>query len=370
MSHGDGEGRRRDNESQLDSRRAKADDFARAVSRIAVAQVCESVGFEGLKESALEAFVDVAIRYLCDLGKAAGFNANLSSRTDCNLFDIIRGLEDLGFIPGFSGVSEMGSCLVGLGTVREIMRFVGYSEEIPFSQPVPRFPIVRDRRMIPSFLHMGETPPGKHIPAWLPAFPDAHTYIHTPMWNERTTDPRTDKIEQARQRRKAERALLSLQQRLLFNGSAGSSSSGTNGVDAEELQVDTRNPFLATPFKSGEKEVSEVVLPDRLSDGGVGRKVVSVLDAFAPAIEAVKEGFRDDGVGERRFLPEKRPAVHFKVRTGKKILGESMDLSLQKKGGGRTALWIGRDDERDDRKRRAEYILRQSIENPQELTQL
>jgi transcription initiation factor TFIID subunit 8 len=47
-----------------------------------------------------------------------------------------------------------------------------------------------------------------------------------------------------------------------------------------------------------------------------------------------------------------------------------LDLSLLKKGEGRTGHWLGRDDERDDKKRRAEYILRQSMENPQELTQL
>ena len=47
-----------------------------------------------------------------------------------------------------------------------------------------------------------------------------------------------------------------------------------------------------------------------------------------------------------------------------------MDLSLQKKGVEGPSNWFGRDEERDDKKRRAEYILRQSMENPQELTQL
>ena len=58
--------------------------------------------------------------------------------------------------------------------------------------------------------------------------------------------------------------------------------------------------------------------------------------------------------------------VYFKFKTENKFLGEFLDLSLQKKGVGRPSNWFGR----DDKKRRAEYILRQSMENPQELTQL
>lgn len=59
-----------------------------------------------------------------------------------------------------------------------------------------------------------------------------------------------------------------------------------------------------------------------------------------------------------------------KFRIGKRILGESLDLSLQNRNNGIAAAWIVRDDERDDKKRRAGLILRQSLENPLELTQL
>lgn len=59
-----------------------------------------------------------------------------------------------------------------------------------------------------------------------------------------------------------------------------------------------------------------------------------------------------------------------KFRIGKRILGESLDLSLQNRNNGIAAAWIVRDDERDDKKRRAGLILRQSMENPLELTQL
>ncbi|KAJ6755912.1 TRANSCRIPTION INITIATION FACTOR TFIID SUBUNIT 8 [Salix purpurea] len=346
--------------------RPKSDDFGRAVSRMAVAQICERVGFDGFKKSALDSLSDITIQYLSDLGKTASFYANLSGRTRCHFFDIARSFEDIliGVSQGFLGASSSDNCLVNSGTIKELIDFVGSTDEIPFVQLVPRFPIIRDRKLIPTFEKMSEVPPGKHIPAWLPALPDPHTYLHTPMWNERLLDPRAEKVEQARQRIKAERALLSLQKRKLSNGSAGASSSGISD-NVKEPGTVYSSQFLAMPLESGKKDVSPAVLSDEL------KTHFSVMQAFAPAIEAAKEGgICDAGDIERKTLSEKRPAVIFKFKTGKKLYVESLDLSLSKKGGGRTGHWLGRGDERDDKKRRAEYILRQSMENPQELTQL
>ncbi|XP_059646844.1 transcription initiation factor TFIID subunit 8-like [Cornus florida] len=346
MSDGCKVGSKRENENGIGaSERATAVQFGRAVAKIAVAQICESVGFESFHESALEALSDIALQYLRDLGKTANFYANLAGRTDCSVFDVLQGLEDINSLKPSLVASEASHCLAGSGTVREIVEYMESAEEIPIAQPVPHFPVIRDRRMTPSFMQMGEMPAFKHIPAWLPAFPDPHAYVHTPMWNERMTDPRADKVELARQQRKAERSLLSLQQRLVWNGLAVPSTLADVGNDGKALQVaETKIPFLTENH-------------------------FSVVEAFAPAIEAVK-GFHDAGDSDKRVLPDKIPSVHLKFKTGKKIIGASLDLSLQYKGSGRTACWIGRDDERDDKKRRAEFILRQSMENPQELTQL
>ncbi|KAE8666252.1 Aminopeptidase-like protein AC3.5 [Hibiscus syriacus] len=218
------------------------------------------------------------------------FLANLAGRTECNLFDITRPLDELGASHGFPSASEIGNCLVGFGTVRKIIEFVDSKEEIPFVQPVPKFLVVRDRKLIPSFEHMNENPPSKHIPSRLPAFPDPRTYIHTPMWNERESKLCADKIEQARQQRKSERALLRLQQRL----------------------------------------------------------------AFASVIEAMKGGLSNESDGEKMLLPEKRVSVRFNFRTGKKILGELLELCLQKKGKRRATTFL-RNEERDDKNRRAEF---------------
>ncbi|QHO32151.1 Transcription initiation factor TFIID subunit [Arachis hypogaea] len=326
--------------------RASSDEFGRAVSRIAVAQICESAGFNGVKNAAIEALSDVTIRYLIDLGKIAEFYANLA----------------------------------GSGTVRDLMRFVNCGDEVPFAQPIPNFPVIRQRKVIPSFLQMGEAPPSKHIPPWLPALPDPHTYIHTPMWDERTCDPREDKVEQARQRRKAERSLLSLQKRLLLcSGSVETRNTTSNVVVPSgggaslrqgEGEGGDKNPYLKAPVDN--KDVSPVLLPGKLSDDvDMIANHVSVLEAFAPAIEMMRSSgvlCEDDGMQGRTVLPAVRPTVYFKFRAGKKLIHESLDMRNQKKDASRTAALAGREDERDDKKRRAELILKQSMENPQELT--
>ena len=56
---------------------------------------------------------------------------------------------------------------------------MGSTDEIPFVQPVPRFPVIRDRKLIPTFEKMSEVLPGMHIPAWLPALPDPHVFAYT-----------------------------------------------------------------------------------------------------------------------------------------------------------------------------------------------
>ncbi|VFQ97600.1 unnamed protein product [Cuscuta campestris] len=347
--------------------RAGSRDLGSAISRVAVAQICESVGFEGSTESAIDSFSEIAVRYISDLGKIATFYANLSGRSECSIFDIVSGLEDLGSQSGFM---EVNSCRFDSGVMKEIVDYVDNSEDIPFAQPISRFPVINVPKMIPSFERMGEKPEANHIPPWLPAFPDPHTYIHTATWNERESNPRDDKIELVRQRRKAEMSLLNLQQRLLCYGLPAASSSQKPRSTGENDE--SENPFLAKTLQAGEKDVSSIALPANFSTIGRG----SLLETFSPAIEAMKDGISESEIGSdrRNGTDKRRPAVCLEFKPGKKVLGDSLDLRLWNKGSARAgASWFRRDDDnniKDDKKRRAELILRQAMENQQELTQL
>ncbi|XP_073287808.1 transcription initiation factor TFIID subunit 8-like [Primulina huaijiensis] len=349
--------------------RSGTNKFGRAISRIFVAQMCESIGFQGVNESALDSLAGIAIRYISDLGKTAKFHANLAGRAECNVFDVIQGLVDLGSSQGFSGVSEaLYDCVISSGPIKELEEYVVFAEEIPFAQTVPRFPVIRGRKMIPSFSQMGETPSSKHIPVWLPAFPDPHTYIQTPVWNERGTDPRTDMIELARQRRKAERSLLSLQQRLVCNGSLAAAASAGDLAEPDEVGKSEFSE-IDKPLLDGGRNFLPVDVHAKLPGESRTEKRASLLETFAPAIEAMKDGL-DSGSDGDKLLPQRRKPIFLELKGGKKVFGESLDLRIQNKAAARTSSWFEREDEKDDKKRRVEFILRKSMENQLELPQL
>ncbi|EPS58491.1 hypothetical protein M569_16323, partial [Genlisea aurea] len=311
-----------------------SDDFCRTIARIAVAQVCDTVGFDTFHESALDSLADIAIRFIGDLGRTSRFYANLSGRTECNVFDIIEGLDSM----GFSQDSTIGA----------LQMFVETAEEIPFPQSLPKFPLNRLPKLIPSFHQIGETPKSKHIPPWLPAFPDPHTYVWTPVWNERATDPRTDKIELARQHRKAERSLLNLQRRLLSNGSSRASPPADDDDDDDNIEAN------GSPEPEPGKNKEE--------------KRIALVEAFGPAIDAMKERVDSGSDNERVAADPSNRAFPVSRCSNKKAFfgGEPLDLRIRI----RNEPWFGRADEKDDKRRRVEFILKQSKQNQQELSQL
>lgn len=341
------------------------DEFGRAVAKAAVAQILQAIGFDGSRKSAIDTLSDLTIRYILSLGKSTSSHANLAGRTNANLFDLVRGLEDL----SFSGAGSE-NCFADSGVLAELNRFVQAENPVPFALFVPKFPICRVPRRTLTIDQIGEDLIGKkHIPGWLPAYPAPHTYMHTPVWPERNGDPREDKVEQVRQRRKAEKSLLSLQKRIYGSGISGFvpvSAGASSSVVDKGKRVVGENPFLVPPLPHGAKEVSEIAAPIEADAGSLKRK--SVLEAFGPIIEAANStdidaltGANPDG---RNATAVKRPVVHFKLGVNKKSI--ALPLALDDK---REKLNF-REDDRDEKKRRAEMILKESMDNPQDLTQL
>jgi transcription initiation factor TFIID subunit 8 len=343
------------------------DEFGRAIAKAAVSQILQAAGFDGSRKSAIDTLSDLTINYILTLGKASSSYANLAGRTSANLFDLVQGLEDL----NFSQVGS-GNCFADSGVLMELRRFVDAEDPVPFAQFVPKFPICRVPRRTVTINQIGEELIGKkHIPGWLPAYPAPHTYMHTDVWpeTERNRDPREDKIEQVRQRRKAEKSLLSLQKRISGTGISGfvpiSAGTSSSSVDKGKRVVEV-NPFLVRPLPHGAKEVSEIASPVEADAGSLKRK--SALEAFGPIIEATNSMDIDPDMGadpnRNNSIAVKRPVVHFKLGVNKKSI--ELPLALDDK---REKL-IFREDDRDEKKRRAEMILKESMDNPQDLTQL
>uniref|UniRef100_A0A803N150 Bromodomain associated domain-containing protein n=1 Tax=Chenopodium quinoa TaxID=63459 RepID=A0A803N150_CHEQI len=317
-------------EQQSTRKPAGNEDFVRTIAKIAVAQLCENEGFHGFQHSALEAFADVAVRYMKELGKTSNHYANQGGRSECNVFDVIRGLEDLGSIQGFPGASDVHRSLAKSGIVREISQYVGLVDGIPFVFSLPRFPVSRERRNSPSsFLQMGKDPP-EHIPPWLPAFPFSGPRGESPGLGEGETDGHSKEIAQ------------------------------------EEAPVLT-NPYLIPPFAYGEKAVSSVEFPSRHWDG---IHHVNVMDTYAPIAETARNEFSEIKEMDKQVSLDERPTVRLKFSSGRKSLRTSKNVVAQTKGCEKISVLFERDDENDEKKRRAEQILKDSMETPLDTTEL
>ncbi|KAK4386411.1 Transcription initiation factor TFIID subunit [Sesamum angolense] len=73
-------------------------EFSFTIARVAVAQICQSVGFKGAQNSALEALTDITTRYLEAIAKLGAASCNSNGRSQSNLPDFIVALEDLASI--------------------------------------------------------------------------------------------------------------------------------------------------------------------------------------------------------------------------------------------------------------------------------
>ncbi|GAB4857029.1 hypothetical protein Ancab_014941 [Ancistrocladus abbreviatus] len=238
---------------------------------------------------------------------------------------------------------------MGLSFLNEIIEFVEKAEEIPFAHSILQFPVTKFYRVIPSFLQMGETQSGRQSSA-------------------------SQAMEKGR-----ERSLLNLQQRQMFNDNVGPSrlANHSNMVqDCSASHADgmnqsgalENNPYLAPPLLAGEKDVSPIGLPAKVTKKEDDKKQGSVLEAFALAIDALKSGASNPMDCNRKGPLDRRPVVHFWLKGDRKMVGEHLDVILRNKGQERYAQWFGRDEEKDDKKKRAELILRQSLEHSQDLT--
>ncbi|KAG8366939.1 hypothetical protein BUALT_Bualt16G0020300 [Buddleja alternifolia] len=162
-------------------------EFSFAVARLAVAQICQTVGFNGGAQSrALEALTDIATRYLRAIAKLGAASANSHGRTESNLPDIIVALEELASVQGFVGSSSLRShstLYTSSALIKDLMKFVRYREEIPLAQPLPtRSSIVfggakgkfwrctSDGDSMNRWYNDGEKS-RRHVPRWLPDVP-------------------------------------------------------------------------------------------------------------------------------------------------------------------------------------------------------
>ncbi|KAG9142998.1 hypothetical protein Leryth_006271 [Lithospermum erythrorhizon] len=113
--------------------------YSSTIIKVAMSQICQSIGFEAAESSSLNTITDIAIRYLKAIAKSASSSANSLNRTQCNVFDIVVALEELGSVVGFQGGSDMRvECVLSSSVLVDLERFVIFSNEIPFAKALGR----------------------------------------------------------------------------------------------------------------------------------------------------------------------------------------------------------------------------------------
>ena len=159
-------------------------EFSFAIARTAVSQICRSVGYKRSKFNALEALTNVTTKYIEAIARSAASFANASNRTESNLFDLINGIHDLSSVRGFPGGSKIHkSNLLKSAALKEIVDFVKFSNEVPFSKPIhtknacgSQNPEITIESGTPVYCSQNAKAQGLHIPRWLPDFPSESLY--------------------------------------------------------------------------------------------------------------------------------------------------------------------------------------------------
>lgn len=98
------------------------DRFNHGALQVAVAQICQSMGWDALQKSTHDLLTDVLQKYLEEIAKSAHGYCQLYSRTEPNLDDLNQAFQDIGV------------CL------HELEDFVSQVDQVPFIHQLPRFP--------------------------------------------------------------------------------------------------------------------------------------------------------------------------------------------------------------------------------------
>jgi len=159
-------------------------EFSFAIAKTAVSQICRSAGYKRSKFNALEALTNVTTKYIEAIARSAASFTNASNRTESNLFDLINGIHDLCSVRGFPGGSKTHkNNLLKSAALKEIADFVKFSNEVPFSKPIPsknvcgsQNPEITIESGTPIYCSQNAKAQGLHIPRWLPDFPSESLY--------------------------------------------------------------------------------------------------------------------------------------------------------------------------------------------------
>ncbi|XP_067129011.1 transcription initiation factor TFIID subunit 3 isoform X2 [Centruroides vittatus] len=97
--------------------------FAQGILRVAVAQICQNIGWHSVQSSPIDLLVDILQRYLLELSKTAHKYCNQYGRTEPNLDDLGLAFKELGIL------------------IQEMEEYANNVEPVAFAHKVSAFPV-------------------------------------------------------------------------------------------------------------------------------------------------------------------------------------------------------------------------------------
>ncbi|KFM22459.1 Transcription initiation factor TFIID subunit 8 [Auxenochlorella protothecoides] len=156
-----------------------SDQYALAVARIVVAKLADGSGFDALQTSSASILSELLVRYMEEVGVSSHAYTELAGRTEPSAMDVLFALNDMGV------------------SVTELKEFKqSQPKGSAFPAPIIPFPA-----------------PPAHIPDFLPAFPDRHTYCETHELPLPDADPAARHLAGMEAQQAAEQALVKLHAR-------------------------------------------------------------------------------------------------------------------------------------------------------------
>jgi histone H3/H4 len=89
-----------------------ADDYARALAKVAAGQLAELAGYEAVQDSAAEVLAELLMKYTTELATGSHNYAELANRSSINAHDVLLALDDVG-----SSVPELQTYMSTLSSV-------------------------------------------------------------------------------------------------------------------------------------------------------------------------------------------------------------------------------------------------------------
>ncbi|KAK9804150.1 hypothetical protein WJX73_005293 [Symbiochloris irregularis] len=201
-----------------------AEDYSRGVARVVVAQLAEGAGFEGgIQTSALDTLADLLLRFIAQGSAEAKALAELANRSTANIADLLLALDDMG------------------SSVQSLQQYAAFvkEDELPFAQLIAEYPVTKWSASAPTFAERKEAPP-LHTPGFMPALPDKHTYLSTPVFQGHDKDARRMREKLNKQRQSAAKAVV--------NQHARMSGDAKPLVNVAEDKAAGLGPFFSMPL--------------------------------------------------------------------------------------------------------------------------